>query len=226
MRILVLIILLSFFASCNNEYKNSSSQKPPTNARFVNLKLADSLGNVTFWVPIRYDTMFSWTHTSDCGPPCEKIKYRFQPKTLPIFKESGFYYYELKDSIEQFTIVHSGDLRFNDEDDSNYIKYWHKIRMENVLKDAGTYHVPLFDTVEKINDRYFSIIEINLYDSAKKQFSRKLLAATNIKGNGVGFDFELLTKKDDSTSRHFITNSMELVRTIKIAKGNSVWATK
>lgn len=47
----------------------------------------------------------------------------------------------------------------------------------------------------------------------------RVLAVTTIKGNAIWFQYELLTKKDDAESRAFIKNSLELIRTIRIAKG-------
>src|SRR5579863_5725161 len=88
----------------------------------ISVKLVDSLGKVTITLPLRYDTSFSWTDYSDCGKPCDKIKYRLQPKTLRIKKETGMYMRRKpKDSIERFTISHAGYFPFHDSTDSTDI---------------------------------------------------------------------------------------------------------
>ncbi|MBS1631286.1 MAG: hypothetical protein JST10_01805 [Bacteroidetes bacterium] len=170
-------------------------------------------------LPIRYDTSFTWTHYSDCGKPCEKIKYRSQPKTLPITKESGWIWLgEPKDSIERFTIVHSGYFPFHDKDDTSFIFKVHEHRKADIIQSPDTYKIKS-DTVEKIGDRYFSIIAVDLYDTTNRQFSKKLLAVTSIKGNGIEFKFELLTKQNDSVTQKFIDNSIYFLRTIRLSNG-------
>ena len=76
-----------------------------------------------------------------------------------------------------------------------------------------------FDTLEKINGRNFSIVIIDLYDSTKGVFSKKVIGTTTIKSNGIEFMYELLTKRNDSINRNFIENSLQLLKTIKINNG-------
>jgi hypothetical protein len=219
MKPLLSIISVLIFAACNDSSQVDTIQLPPENSKVVVTKLADSLGNVTMSLPTRYDTSFAWTHYSDCGKPCEKIKYRSQLKTLPITKESGWIWLgEPKDSIERFTIVHSGYFPFHDNDDTSSIFKVHEHRKANIIKSPDTYKIKS-DTVEKIGDRYFSIITIDLYDTANRQFSKKLLAATSIKSNGIEFNFELLTKQKDSVTQNFLGNSMYFLRTIRLSNG-------
>ena len=219
MKTLLSIISVLIFATCNESSKVDTIQLPPENSKIVVIKLADSLGNVTMTLPIRYDTSFTWTHYSDCGKPCEKIKYRSQPKTLPITKESGWIWLgEPKDSIERFTIVHSGYFPFHDKDDTSFIFKVHEHRKADIIQSPDTYKIKS-DTVEKIGDRYFSIIAVDLYDTTNRQFSKKLLAVTSIKGNGIEFKFELLTKQNDSVTQKFIDNSIYFLRTIRLSNG-------
>jgi len=172
-----------------------------------------------FSIPICYDTTFIWTHYSDCGKPCDEIKYRLQPKGLKITQESGFYWKgEPKDSIERFTIVHSSYFPFHDNIDSSSIFQQHHAKKQNIVNDPDTYKIQS-DTVEKIGDRYYSIIVIDLYDTLKNKYSKKLLASTTIKGNIVDFRYELLTKRNDSLTNNFINNSKYYLRTIRINNG-------
>ena len=76
--------------SCRNNPKIGAIQLPTEDSQFVHVKLVDSLGSVELIIPKCYDTSFEWTDYSDCGKLCDKIKYRYQPKYLPISKESGY----------------------------------------------------------------------------------------------------------------------------------------
>jgi hypothetical protein len=219
MKTLLSIILFFLFAGCNDNSKIDTIQLASENSIIVTLKLVDSLGNIRVTLPKRYDTSFTWTDHSDCGKPCDKIKYRFQPKMLKISKESGWIWPEQpKDSVEKFTIVHSGYFPFHDDTDSNFIFKVHQRRKSDMVKNSDTYKIKS-DTVEIIGDRYFSIVVIELFDSTKSQYSKKVLAATTIKSNPIEFRFELLTKQNNKQTTDFVNNSMYFVRTIRISNG-------
>jgi hypothetical protein len=76
MKIFFLILSITFFIACNHSDKVETIVVPPENSQIRTIKLADSLGALTISLPSRYDTSFSWTHHSDCGPSCDEIKYR------------------------------------------------------------------------------------------------------------------------------------------------------
>ena len=213
----LLIILSIFFTACNYTATEDTINAQPATDSLVEVKLVDSLGSVTLTIPKRYDTLFSWTQQSDCGKPCNKIKYRFQPRSLRITKESGFLWLgEPKDSIDRFTISHSGYFPFHEKADSILIFTYHHHEILNIVQHPDTYKIKK-DTVEKIGDRYFSIITIDLYDTAKSQFSKKLLAATSIKSNLLYFTFELLTREKNEITDNFIQTSLDLLRTVRIS---------
>jgi len=219
MKTLLSIISLLFFAACNDSSKVDTIKLPPETSKVVIIKLVDSLGDVTITLPTRYDTSFSWTHYSDCGKPCDRIKYRWQPKTLKISKESGWIWLgEPKDSIERFTVIHSRYFPFHASDDSSFIFKFHEHEKGNVVQNPDTYKIKS-DTVEKIGDRYFSIIAIDLYDTTKAQYSKKLLAATSIRSNIIWFDFELLTMQKGYATDKFIDNSKFYLRTVRLSNG-------
>jgi hypothetical protein len=71
------------------------------------------------------------------------------------------------------------------------------------------------DTLEKIGDRYFSIITIDLFDSSTMQYSKKVLSCASLKGNGISFDFELLTKQKGTATDSFISNSLYYLKTVR-----------
>jgi len=220
MKTLLFISLLSILVSCNDSVGIDRINIPPEKSQILKIKLADSLGNVIITLPQRYDTSFSWTDFSDCGKPCDKIKYRSQPKTLRVTKETGWIWKgEPKDSIEMFTISHSGYFQFHDSTDSIDIARdleWRKGYIEN--EEPGHYKAK-FGTVEKIGNRYFAILVVDQYDSLKNQYCKRLLATTSIKSNMIFFDFELLTKENDSLTKHFIDISKYYLRTASIDNG-------
>lgn len=218
MRTVLSIITFFFILVCNQPFKIENQISLPKNSKTVQLALVDSLGSVEFAIPSQYDTSFSWTHTSDCGKLCDRIKYRFQTKLLPIFKESGFYWTELKDSINQLTIYHSGEYPFRDNEDSNNIFRFHKTTKDGILYDS-LYKKIKIETVEKIGNRYFSIIAYEEFDKRKAQFSKTLTAFTTIRGNIIHFDYQILTQKQDSLYSNFIQNSKILLETIHFSNG-------
>ena len=220
MKTLLSILPFLFFISCNDSVGVDKIHMPPEKSQMIKIKLADSLGSVIITLPQRYDTSFSWTDFSDCGKPCYKIKYRSQPKTFRVTKETGWIWKgEPKDSVERFTISHSGYFPFHNSNDSADIVRdlaWRKGYVEH--EEFGYYKIKS-DTIEKIGERYFAILIVDNYDSLNKQYCKKLLATTSIKSNMIFFDFELLTKKNDSLTNSFIDNSKYYLRTASIDNG-------
>ena len=212
---LLAIAISVVIASCNDTSKDGSLQASPESSKTVQLKLIDSLGAITLSIPLRYDTSFSWVHRSDCGKPCDEQKYRFQPKTLPITKESGWVWLgELKDSIDRLTISHTGYFPFHDGDTAKDLVR-HSHLKEELLADPNNPAI-IFDTIQKINDRYYSIFAM---DKADSQQVKKVFAVTTIRNNEIRFQYELLNKKNDSIAKDFIRKSIELLKTIHIERG-------
>jgi len=86
MRLFLVILTLFFVGGINKK----TPEFAPLRSREVAVKLMDSLGVVTMYVPERYDTGFSRVHESDCSS-CDKMKCCFQSSSWPIYKESGFF---------------------------------------------------------------------------------------------------------------------------------------
>lgn len=211
---IVVIIFLGLVISCNDVSKSEDKRQLPQNSKITEVRLIDSLGTITFSIPSRYDTTFSWVHYSDCGKPCDEQKYRFQSKLLPIIKESTWLWSKPKDSIERITISHKKDFPFRDGDTArNLIK--HERIKEKLISNPENSPM-IFDTIQKINGRYFSI-----YEMAKSGLlqSRIVIAVATIKNNDIFFQYELLTRKKDSITTNFIKNSIDLIKTIHIEKG-------
>ena len=189
------------------------THSPIGDVRSVNIKLADSLGHISLNLPFGYDTSFTWTDHSDCGKPCDKIKYRYQSKIAKISRETGWIkQWERADSIECFTVNHSGYFPFHAASDSNFISGYHQEKRKNLIQDPAI-HLIKSDWVEKIGDKFFSIFVIDLSDSLK--INKKVLAGSSIHGNVIEFNFDLISKKTDTAQRDFFEKSLSYLRSIK-----------
>jgi hypothetical protein len=214
----ILVLFLVMIAACHNSQNKNQSLIPPGDSKIQVINLAGGIGTITLSLPSKYDTTFTWIHYSDCGAPCEKKKYRFQPKSLPVNEETGYFYKTLKDSVEQFTIVHNPYIAVSDSDatdDGEFINSFHDHKKYYVMHDPKLRAISS-DTIEKIGDRYFSIIIIDKYDTVTKTYSKKLLSTTTIRRGTIDFNFELETKRVDSLSKNFINSAKYYLRTIHI----------
>lgn len=218
-----LIFFVLLFASCNHISENNiPPPAAPEDSKTQVINLEGGLGSVSLSLPVRYDTTFTWIHYSDCGKPCEKRKYRFQPKILPVYPETGYHYKPLNDSIEQFTIIHNPYLAAGDSDNTDnqsFITSFHDHKKFEIIHDPALHKIKS-DTIEKIGDRYFSIIVIDMYDTAKVQYSKKLLSTTTLKTGTIDFNFDLLSKQKDSLTEKFIDKAKYYLRTIRIGSNN------
>jgi hypothetical protein len=188
----------------------------PEKSKTATTTLRDSLGTVSFYIPARFDTSFTWTNYSDCGKPCNHEQYRYQPKTHPIFKESGFYYDIPDILIDQFTIVHSSYFPFHDGDTSMNVGRHENFKSRRANDPINGTIVR--DTIEKINDRYFSVESMNGYDKEGKNHFAKLAALTTIKSNEIEFHYDIKTK-DTINLKEFYQNSIKLLRTVRMSNG-------
>lgn len=212
---IVVFILISYFISCRDSVDQSTIEESSKFSKTVHIKLIDSLGELTLDIPQWYDTLYSWVDQSDCGKPCDEQKYRYQSKSFPIVKESGFMWTEsTMDSVDRLTISHSSYFPFNNGD-SSIIKRDHSHFKEKILSEAIDEKL-IFDTVQKIGDRYFSIVAVGKSDTI---FTRKVFATTTIKRNTIQFKYEKLAKHIDSLNDNFVAKSRGLIKTIRINLG-------
>ena len=121
---------------------------------------------------------------------------------------------EPKDSIDRFTISHSRFTAFHDGDTSLILGRHNSLK--NQLLSNPENPPIIFDTTQKINDRYYSIMAMGKSNGLKQL---TLIAVTTIMSNEIKFKFELLTAKGDSITNSFIRNSMDALKTIRIEKG-------
>jgi hypothetical protein len=90
--------------------------------------------------------------------------------------------------------------------------YHFRVVLKSEKKDMDI----VWDTIYKINDRYFSIFELQNTDSIHK---KEVSALTTINGNEVIFRCELMTGNNDSISRNFFSNSVNLINSVVIKNG-------
>lgn len=199
-----------------NKQESPSLKFIPENSKPATTYLKDSLGKVFFYVPARFDTSFRWTNISDCGKSCNYEQYRFQPKTLPIFQETGFYYISPDISLDQFTILHSGYFPFHEGDTSKNVAR-HEFHKARISSDPD-YGTTSSDTIEKIYDRYYSILYTQGFDKKKRKNFATVSALTTIKGNEIEFRYEIRTENLINLEE-FNRNSTRFLRTIRISNG-------
>ena len=220
-----LLIAGTILVSCDSN-KTPSTQVDNlfVNSKAYALTLPDSLGSVELLIPTRYDTFFKWTHFSDCTG-CGWKKYRFQPKTFPIFKESGWLWYDLADSVDRLTIAHSDytektgwRINYRDTSAQKTIQVRHNMLLE-MAKTNQVMRYVTSDTVQQINGAWYSIIAGENYDSTSKVYAKFVVGTSEIRFNEITFKFQMLTKINDSICRNFIKNSIRLLGSIKIHNG-------
>ena len=215
------LILITFCTACETKKGGGTQISLPDNFKVVTIKLKDSLGLITCSIPNRYDTFYQWTNEGDCGKSCDFEEYRFQSKYFPIAKKSGWFWNgDSTDSIDRFTVEHSGYFPFHEVKDttSKFIEVIAKHRIQYLLIENSEPKITS-DTIEKINDRYFYILTIDRFDSSRKVYSKRVFAGTSIKSNIIEFQYEILTKQVDSVCIRFYEESKKLLKTIQISNG-------
>jgi hypothetical protein len=217
MRHLLKVIVAIFLASCINKSHNDPVATLPDNSKLVTTILRDSLGEVSFSIPDRYDTSFTWTNHSDCGKPCDHEEYRFQSRSYPIFMESGFYYDIPNILVDQFTIIHSSYFPFHALMDTSKNSLRHEYFKNKISSDLYNGHIK-FDTIEKINGRYFSIICITGFDTTRQNYFSKVVALTTVKGNEIEFHYDI-NSTDTTNEKAFFDNSIKFIKTIRMSNG-------
>jgi hypothetical protein len=212
----VLIFIGMFWiVSCNEKAQSKLKADVDTSE----IRLIDSLGSITINKPDQSDTLLTWIKRSDCGKSCEEGMYRFQPKALPIFKESGFYWIgQPEDSVNQLTISHHRPEILLRNRETFAIEEYNRFK-ENLESDPETTNI-ITDTIQKIGDRYFCIFKIVDVDKKRGVLIRRLVAFTSISGNELQFHYDLLTKKRDSILNFFFINSMENLQSVRIKDGS------
>lgn len=214
MRQLLIFIPIVIFSFCS-AHRDSDIKIIARNTTII---LIDSLGEVSIDFPYQADTFLTWIRRNDCGYECEEGKYRFQPKNLPIFKESGFFWLgQPEDSVHQLTITHHRPQFLSKNQDSFAYKLKGHLR-ENLISDAETTNI-IEGSVLMISDRYYAIYKISDFNEKKGVHIKRLIAFSSVRGNQIQFRYDLLTKKTDSTFTDFYDNSLKKLQSVRITDG-------
>jgi hypothetical protein len=188
------------------------SMVEPPHTRRMNVDLIDSLGGVSFNVPESCDTSLVWINRSDRGRPYEEQDYRFQPKHLGIRKEPGlFYCCWPKDSVVQLIIRNTRDSTIRSAKLDNKFQDGDWPRLEATVTSDSRYRNVVFHSIERVAGGYFNIVGVEKADSSQDM---KVIAETYRFGLRITFEYHLMTAIRGSVSRNFISNSLELIRTI------------
>ena len=200
------------FCSCKETKK--AEPKFTQKSKTWKVLLPNNLADLEVNLPNNLDTFFTWTQYSDWGDPCALSDYRIQNSSLPIFKESGFIYKTLKDSVEQFTLKHSKILKPWPFEDSVMVKmYLEKLKSEAYENRENKY---LIDTILHINNRRYAVIAYTSYDTTIKAKINILNAATSVKGERIEFYFEKRNSYQNKNSDSFLATSLESLNSIRL----------
>ncbi len=217
-----LFLILLAALSCNQQ-TNQAYKTPPERIKDVTINLADSSdsqGKITISLPARYDTVFNWANHSDCTS-CFDFRYRAQPKNRTLLKEDGFFWKIPQDSIERFTIVHSDSYGVKIKADSSSVFSFHNSEQkDNLVRFRGKIPsgILLSDTIEKINNRFFSIFTYSEHDSLSQHIAQRLEAVTITKSLLLRLTFELRTTREAPISKDFLSHSRYYLRTLKLSE--------
>ena len=181
------------------------------------VKLENNLGIFRITLPKHLDTLLNWSQSSDCGDGCAKIDYRIQSKLLPIFKDNGFYWIPLKDSVEQFTIKHPKLTRQWPINDTSLVRQFSG-RLKNEAYENRSDKF-LIDTVLKVDNLIIAVIAFNSIDTTKNIKVQILNAMTAIDGNLIELFFEYRKSYKDTVTSNFIQTSFDALRTIRVSNG-------
>ena len=202
--------------SCNCKGREKGTLESVSNSTERKVVLDDSLGGLTLLVPNRYDTMFSWVHTRDCGAPCNTRKIRFQAKNLPMYRESGVMWADNIDSIDRLTISYSEEVHIRTKTpELDQIDYGHSANMMQLKADYPEFSVTS-DTIRLINNKYYSIV---ILEEEKNTRRKMVCASVDVLDNEVNFCYEVAKGVvNDSVYVDFVRNAVALLTTIKTDK--------
>lgn len=220
-RLLQILPCILILCSCQQSEKKQHLEpviNPPPHTHLREITLMDSLGKMSIYLPDEFDTSFFWTDYSDCGPPCDEIKYRFQPQSLVVDLETGFFHdYVPCDSINRLTISHSRAIRYSHGSDSLQINVAHNYNLESIKEFQFGIDAVVSDTTEFIGDRVFSIYCIFVKLPIENGFRSIVKANCTIRGNPISFEFIKYPDRD-KPKKLFYDYCTQILRTCRFEK--------
>jgi len=207
-------VFLLLLLSCKDTAKSIEDVEIAGNT--WDIKLENNLGVFSITLPRHLDTLFTWTQYSDCGDGCAKIDYRIQSKFLPVFKDNGFFWIPLKDSVEQFTIKHSKLMGLWKTNDTSLVRVLSKRLKEGAFENRSNNF--LVDTIMKIKDQNIAAIGFINIDTLNNTKLQVLNAITLIDGNLIELFFEYRKSYVDTISTDFMKTSFDALKTIRVIR--------
>ena len=215
MRIVLLAFVL-FLSACSHTTEKKFDVPP--HSKKVAIRLRDSLGVVTMYVPERYDTSFTWKDESGCTS-YYKIKCRFQSKENKIYEESGFLYLAFpRDSVDQVTLVYDPGRYADRNADTGALRLVNKYFIEKIRAEGLTSENILIDTCFFVHDRLFSVTGKHCQWIKTGTTFYEVHATSVVRGEFVRFEFNMLTTKTDSLARNFTANALKTINTIRFSE--------
>jgi hypothetical protein len=205
-------VIILFSIGCH-EHADQVSKTPISGTeKPCVIRLVDSLGIITISIPNRYDTFFAWVNHSDCGKPCDRQMYRYQPERMPVQMESGFFPPPpLTDSVDEITISHSSWFHFL-RTDSGINLGRHKSLEDHSRIESGD--MKLFrDSLFAVDGRNFSVFARERSDSV---FGRYVLATTSFRGFEIEFEFRIVSKTKGPDEADFYKGAIDVLRTVRL----------
>lgn len=203
---------------CNELHTKKYTIKLPANFSVRKVKLADSLGFISIAIPNRYDTFYKFGYNPGCGLAIEKQMYKFQPKSLPSFQESGMIDKTEPEIKDQLIISHN---KYNASDtlsDSVIIYNYHQRRRHDIM--MSPYHGTIEkDFLSKTESGFQSTFVMNLDDTARSIVHKEIITAILKKKSIIVFEYLYVSNKNDSIAKDFITNSLVSAQTIMTNNG-------
>jgi hypothetical protein len=199
------IIIFFLMASCHLKEDTRRGGKE------WNLKLKTGLGIVSILLPKEYDTGFEWIHHTDYERGAE-YKYRMQPKDYPVHMESGFFWNDPQDTVQQLTIAY---FKYP-ETDTNYQYRPDQYFRDELLGEAGIYRRK-YHWIDTLRTYDHQLMLAYSYDEEGKKDVRAQVLHAMIYHKGQQISFEFVAKSPDHTSDSaFSTTCLEAIRTIRL----------
>lgn len=204
MRILLYLIIVILACSCRS---------PKEHHRATTLVLKDNRGIIKMDLPPGWDTALQWTHHSDCGLPCDQIKYRFQPKVFPIALEDGWMYTRSPhDSIEQLTVIQQAEMQVT-KDTLNDIRQFRENMRKMFLTDNYHAHF-VIDTIMQVGKHLIPVVGV--FNEINDIQSYNISALAILKRDAVMFEFKVLAKGKKKEDELFVEKVMNIICSIQL----------
>ena len=137
---------------------------------------------------------------------------------LPIFKDNGFIYFPLKDSVEQFNIKHPKIFSPWPFNNTSLVRQFSGRLKSEAFENNGNKFI--IDTLLTIGTQYFAVIAFTSFDTTKKAKIQMLNSMTSTKGNIIELLFVYRKSYSDPLANDFIKNSFDALKTIRVSNGS------